>query len=334
MENDKKGIILTGDRPTGRLHLGHYVGSLKNRVELQRSYTQYVMVADVQALTDNADNPEKVRSNVLEITMDNLAVGVDPALTTFFIQSQIPEIAELTVFFLNLVTLARLKRNPTIRDEMQQKGYGEDVPAGFLTYPINQAADILVLKADTVPVGEDQLPVLEQANEIIEKFNRFYSKVFDPIKPLLSATPRLVGMDGNAKMSKSLGNALYLSDSTSVVEEKVMAMYTDPLHVRSEDPGHLEGNVVFDYLDAFDTDTAGLAELKAHYQKGGVGDREVKKRLVGVLETFLTPIRKRRSELEKDPRHVAAILEEGRKKVAVVAQETLAEVRKAMKIDY
>lgn len=332
MNSDSEGIILTGDRPTGRLHLGHFVGSLKNRVDLQHSYKQYVMVADVQALTDNADNPEKVRSNVLEVTIDNLAVGVDSALTTFFIQSQIPEIAELTVFFFNLVTLARLRRNPTVKDEMNQKGYGDDVPVGFLTYPISQTADILVVKADTVPVGEDQLPVLEQANEIVEKFNRLYGNVFTPIKPLLG--PRLKGMDGNAKMGKSLGNALYLSDPAAVVEEKVMTMYTDPLHVRSENPGHLEGNVVFDYLDAFDTDTAGLAELKAHYQKGGVGDREVKKRLVGVLETFLTPIRKRRSELEKDPQRVAAILEEGRKKVAVVAQETLKEMRKAMKIDY
>lgn len=332
MEDDNKGVILTGDRPTGRLHLGHYVGSLKNRVELQHSYTQYVMVADVQALTDNADNPDKVRSNVLEVAMDNLAVGVDPALTTFFIQSQIPEIAELTVFFFNLVTLARLRRNPTVKDEMNQKGYGDDVPVGFLTYPISQTADILVVKADTVPVGEDQLPVLEQANEIVEKFNRLYGNVFAPIRPLLG--PRLKGMDGNAKMGKSLGNALYLSDPAPVVEEKVMAIYTDPRHVRADDPGHLEGNVVFDYLDAFDADTAGLAELKARYLKGGVGDREVKGRLVGVLEIFLAPIRARRAELEKDPRRVMQILEEGRKKVRIIAEETLNEVRKAMKIDY
>ncbi|MFA6397319.1 MAG: tryptophan--tRNA ligase [Candidatus Paceibacterota bacterium] len=333
MENKEK-IVLTGDRPTGKLHLGHYIGALIQRVELQKKYKQFVMVADVQALTDNADNPEKVRTNTFEVTLDNLAVGVDPSKTTFFIQSQIPELAELTVYFLNLVTLARLKRNPTVKDEMKQKGFGEDVPVGFLCYPISQASDILSFKGNLVPVGEDQVPVIEQTNEIAEKFNSFYGEVFQKAEPLLTKTSRLVGIDGKGKMSKSLDNAIYLADSSEVIEEKVMSMYTDPDHIKVEDPGKIEGNVVFTYLDAFDTDKKGLEELKEKYQKGGVGDVLIKKRLIGVLLEILNPIREKREYLEKDPKYVMDILEEGTKKARKVVQDTLKEVKQAMKLNY
>lgn len=327
-------IVLTGDRPTGKLHLGHYVGSLLQRVELQEKYKQFVMVADMQALADNADNPEKVRSNVLEVTLDNLAVGVDPAKTIFFIQSQIPEISELTMYFLNLVTLARLKRNPTVKDEMKQKGYGENVPAGFLMYPVSQAADILFCKANFVPVGGDQLPVLEQTNEIVEKFNRFYGETFQKIKPLLSDMPRLPGVDGKAKMGKSLGNAIFLSDSSEIIEEKVMAMYTDPGHIHAKDPGKVEGNVVFTYLDAFDLDKKEIEKLKKQYQKGGLGDVEIKKRLIGILQDILAPIRERREYLAKDPKHIMSILRGGTKTAQKIAKETMKEVKQAMQINY
>jgi len=259
---EKQQVVLTGDRPTGKLHLGHYVGSLLQRVELQEKYTQFVMIADIQALTDNFEHPEKVRNNVLEVTLDNLAVGVDPAKTTFFIQSQIPEITELTIYFLNLVTLARLKRNPTVKDEMKQKGYGENVPAGFLMYPVSQAADILFCKASLVPVGEDQLPMIEQTNEIVEKFNRLYGETFQKVKALIPETSRLVGIDGKTKMSKSLGNAIFLADSPKEIEEKVMAMYTDPGHIHAKDPGKVEGNVVFTYLDTFDSDKKEVEKIK------------------------------------------------------------------------
>ena len=326
--------ILTGDRPTGRLHLGHYVGSLLSRVELQNKHKQYVEIADVQALTDNFDDPEKVRNHVPELAIDYLSVGIDPAKTTIFIQSQVPEIAELTIYFLNLVTLARLKRNPTVKSEMKEKGYDETVPAGFLMYPVSQAADILTFRADLVPVGEDQLPVLEQTNEIVDSFNRIYGETFNRIKPLVSTTPRLKGIDGKAKMSKSLGNGIYLSDSQEEVEKKVMMMYTDPGHIHAIDQGKVEGNVVFEYLDAFDSKKEEVAELKAKYQKGGLGDVEIKKRLARVLNEILTPIREKREHLEKDPKYIMEILEDGTKEARKVAKQTLAQVRQAMKINY
>jgi tryptophanyl-tRNA synthetase len=329
-----KKSVLTGDRPTGRLHLGHYVGSLENRVKLQGEYPQYVMVADVQALTDNFDNPEKVRANVLEVAMDNLAVGVDPKKSKMFIQSLVPEIAELTIYFLNLVTVSRLKQNPTVKNEIKEKGFGEQVPAGFLMYPISQAADMLFLKTNLIPVGEDQLPVIEQANEIVEKFNRIYGETFPKLEPMVGTGRRLSGIDGKAKMSKSLGNAIYLSDPTEEVTKKVMQMYTDPKHIHASDPGHVEGNVVFEYLDIFDPASGEVAELKKQYKKGGLGDVVIKKRLIGVLEDFLSPIRARRSALEKDQKKVMDILMEGTKEVRKKAIETMGEVRERMKIDY
>lgn len=332
--DSKKMTILTGDRPTGRLHLGHYVGSLLSRVELQDKHKQYIEIADVQALTDNFDDPEKVRNYVPELAIDYLSVGIDPAKTTIFIQSQIPEIAELTIYFLNLVTLARLKRNPTVKSEMKERGYDETVPAGFLMYPVSQAADILAFRADLVPVGEDQLPVLEQTNEIVDSFNRIYGETFKRIKPLVSTTPRLKGIDGKAKMSKSLGNGIYLSDSQEEVEKKVMMMYTDPGHIHATDAGKVEGNVVFEYLDAFDPKKDEVAELKAKYQKGGLGDVEIKKRLARVLNEILTPIREKREHLEKDPKYIMELLEEGTKEARKVAKQTLTEVREVMKITY
>jgi len=332
--SDKQKIVLTGDRPTGKLHLGHLVGSLQSRVKLQDKYKQFVMIADVQALTDNADNPEKARSNVLEVALDNLAVGVDPSKTTMFIQSTIPEIAELSQYFLNLVTLARLERNPTVKDEMRQKNFGANVPAGFLCYPISQAADILAFKAQIVPVGGDQLPVLEQANEIVQKFNSIYGDVFNKIEPLVSETPRLKGIDGNVKMGKSLGNAIYLSDNAETIKKKVMQMYTDPTHIHAEDPGKTEGNIVFEYLSIFDPDQKGLAELKASYEKGGLGDILIKNRLAEVLENIIAPIREKREVLAKNPDRIMNILKEGSEKARKIAKETLDEVRKAMKINY
>jgi tryptophanyl-tRNA synthetase len=333
-----KETVLTGDRPTGRLHLGHFVGSIKNRIKLQDEYKQYIMVADIQALTDNAENPEKVRNNVQEVVLDNIATGVDPSKSTFFIQSEIPEIAELTVFFLNLVTLARLQRNPTVKNEMKEKGFGANVPAGFLVYPISQAADILCVRANLVPVGEDQLPMIEQANEIIEKFNSYYpaqSPVFTKIKAL---TPpegaRLPGIDGKAKMGKSLGNAIYLSDSPEEVEKKVMQMYTDPSHIHAKDPGKVEGNVVFMYLSVFDKDKEKVEELKNAYQKGGLGDVEIKKRLILALNEFLDPIRDKRANLEKDTDYVYGVLKEGIKEVRKVSEKTLELAKDAMKINY
>src|SRR3989338_7914447 len=296
-------IVLTGDRPTGRLHLGHYVGSIKNRIKLQNEVSKaFYMVADVQALTDNADNPQKIRNNVVEVVLDNLACGVDPKKTNLFIQSQAPEIAELTVLFMNLVTLQQLSHNPTIKTEIKEKGLSQGTPLGFLAYPVSQAADILFCKANTVPVGVDQLPVLEQANEIVKKFNAIYGiNLFPKITGAVSSIPRLVGIDGNAKMSKSLGNCIYLSDSDKEIESKVMQAFTDPNHIRVEDKGKVEGNVVFAYLDAFDEDKKGVAELKAQYQKGGLGDIVLKNRLAKVLIDLITPIRARREEFAKDP---------------------------------
>ncbi|MEI8062198.1 MAG: tryptophan--tRNA ligase [bacterium] len=326
-------IVLTGDRPTGRLHLGHYVGSIKNRLILEKEADQaFYMIADVQALTDNFSHPEKVHDNVLEVALDNLAVGLDPKKTTFFIQSQIPEIAELTVMFLNLVTVARLKRNPTVKNEMNQKGYGEDVPAGFLAYPVSQAGDILFCKANTIPVGEDQLPIIEQVNEIADKFNSLYGETFEKVKPILSDTSRLVGIDGNAKASKSLNNAIYLADSKTEIEKKVMAMYTDPGHIHVKDPGKVEGNVVFTYLDIFDKDKEEVEKLKAEYRKGGLGDVIIKKHLIEVLESIIGPIRERREKL--DPKEVLKTLKEGSEKVQKIAKENMKEFKKAVKIDY
>ena len=332
-EKNTKNVVLTGDRPTGALHLGHYIGSIKNRIVLQDQYEDaFYMVADAQALTDNADNPDKVSSNVLEVVKDNIAAGVDPKKTTMFIQSQVPEIAELTVFFLNLVTLARLKRNPTVKSEMQQKGFGEDVPAGFLMYPISQAADILFAKATIIPVGEDQLPVIEQVNEVADKFNRLYAPVFPKVKALTGETTRLIGIDGKAKASKSLGNAILLSDDSETVKKKVMQMFTDPNHVSIDLPGKVEGNVVFAYLDAFDENKVEVEELKAQYQKGGLGDVAIKEYLVEVIESVIAPIRDRREKISDA--QAMKILKKGTKKARKEAKKTLKEVRKAMKINY
>ena len=329
-----KPIILTGDRPTGQLHLGHYVGSLENRVALQNSHQQFIMVADMQALTDNADNPAKVRSNVVEVALDYLAVGLDPAITTMFVQSSIPELAELTMFYLNLVTVARLQRNPTVKNEMQQKGYGAEVPAGFLMYPVSQAADITAFKATIVPVGEDQLPVLEQTNEIVRKFNSSYGEILLEAKGLLSTTTRLAGLDGKAKMSKSLGNAIYLADDADTLKKKVMSMFTDPDHLRVEDPGKVEGNMVFSYLDVFGQDKEYIAELKAHYQRGGLGDVKVKRYLLEILEDKFAAIRNRRIEFAKDKGEVMNMLAQGSQKAKNIAGQTLAEVRRAIGVQY
>jgi len=334
MAKDQK-IVLTADRPTGKLHLGHFVGSIQNRIKLQdESYRSFYMIADVQGLTDNADNPQKIRDSVIEVALDNLACGLDPKKTIMFIQSEIPEIAELTVFFLNLVTLARLKRNPTVKDEMKQKGFGENVPTGFLCYPVSQSADILFAKANLIPVGDDQLPVLEQANEIVDTFNRFYGETFDHIKNLVGDTPRLMGIDGNVKMSKSLNNAIYLSDTKEEISKKVMNMYTDPNHIHVEDKGKIEGNVVFTYLDIFDPDKKEVTELKKKYQQGGLGDVVIKKRLIEILENIISPIRDKRQELSKDRDAIMKILEDGTQKAREIAKETMVEVKKAMKINY
>ena len=331
----KKHIILTGDRPTGPLHLGHYVGSLRQRVELQHQHRQFVMIADAQALTDNAENPEKVSKNVLEVTLDYLAVGIEPSVTTIFIQSLVPELAELTMYYLNLVTVSRLQRNPTVKEEIKQRGFGASIPAGFLAYPVSQAADITAFKADLVPVGEDQLPMIEQTNEIVRSFNSIYNcSVLVESKASLSSAPRLPGTDGKGKMSKSLGNVISLCDSADTVRQKVKTMYTDPKHLRVEDPGTVEGNPVFAYLDAFDLDKDGLEAMKDHYRRGGLGDVVVKRRLLEVLSAELDPIRARREEFARDPAHVMRILKEGTEAAREVASRTLVEVRKAMHIDY
>ncbi len=329
-----KKIILTGDRPTGPLHLGHYVGSLKARVKFQNQYETYIIIADMQALTDNADNPEKITKNVFEVVLDYLSVGINPKISTIFIQSLVPELAELTMYFLNLVTLSRLERNPTVKDEMKQKGFGGNLPAGFLMYPVSQAADIAAFRADLVPVGVDQLPMIEQTVEIVKKFNKIYKPVLVEPKSLVSKISRLPGIDGKEKMGKSLGNAINLSDSSDVVAKKVMSMYTDPRHIHVEDPGKVEGNIVFTYLEAFDPDKKTVEELKRQYRRGGLGDVAIKKRLIEVLENFLSPIRKKRAEFAKNPKAVMKILEEGTKKARMMASQTLSEVRRAMKLDY
>lgn len=329
-----KKRILTGDRPTGKMHLGHFVGSLKNRVRLQDEYDQFVMIADVQALTDNFENPQKVRDNIREVLLDYLAVGIDPNKTTIFIQSLIPEIAELTVFYLNLVTLERVLRNPTVKDEIKQKGFEKSLPAGFAMYPVSQAADITFLNANLVPVGEDQLPMIEQTREIVRKFNSLYGEVFVEPEALVGEVKRLPGVDGNAKMGKSLGNAIYLSDSEDELKKKVMSMYTDPSRIHPTDPGKVEGNPVFVYHDAFNEDKSEVAVLKDRYTKGTVGDVEVKQKLFIALNNFLKPIRERRMEYAKDEANLDKILQQGTTKTREEARETMKKVRKAMKIDY
>lgn len=328
-------VILTGDRPTGPLHLGHFVGSLRNRVAYQDSYRQFVMLADAQALTDNMEDTGKVHRNVIEVALDYLAVGLDPARTTIFIQSQVPELAELTFYYLNLVTVARLERNPTVKEEIKLRGFERDIPAGFLTYPASQAADITAFKASLVPVGEDQIPMIEQTNEIVRRFNRIARQdILVEAKALVPEIGRLPGIDGRAKMSKSLGNTINLGASADEIRAAVKQVYTDPLHLKVSDPGHLEGNVAFIYLDAFDTDKDGLAEMKAHYVRGGLGDSVVKKRLEGILQDLLAPIRARREEYARDPAQVMRMLKEGTEKARAVAAATTDEVRKALGLSY
>ncbi|MDO8676755.1 MAG: tryptophan--tRNA ligase [Candidatus Azambacteria bacterium] len=329
-----KKIILTGDRPTGPLHLGHYIGSLKARVELQNEYEIYNLIADVQALTDNADNPLKIRKNVLEVALDYLSVGINPKISMIVIQSELPALSEIAIYFLNLVTLARLERNPTVKSEMKQKGFGNNVPAGFLMYPVSQAADIAAFKAELVPVGEDQLPMIEQTAEIVRRFNKTYKPVLTEPKALISKFPRLPGIEGINKMSKSLGNAIYLSDSPDIVAKKVMAMYTDPKHIHVENRGKVEGNVVFTYLDAFDPDTKDTENFKRRYRDGGLGDVVIKQRLINVLEKLLKPIRARRAEFEKKPQDVIKILNSGTEKAKLITSKTLKEIKKAMRLDY
>lgn len=342
-------IILTGDRPTGKLHVGHYVGSLRRRVELQNSgeYEKiFIMIADAQALTDNADNPEKVRQNVIEVALDYLACGLDPAKSTLLIQSQIPQLCELSFYYMNLVTVSRLQRNPTVKAEIQMRNFEASIPVGFFCYPISQAADITAFKATTVPVGEDQMPMIEQTKEIVHKFNSVYGEtLIDPkiLLPEQEACLRLPGIDGKAKMSKSLGNCIYLSEEPEDIKKKVMSMYTDPDHIRVQDPGKIEGNTVFTYLDAFSCpehferylpEYANLDELKDHYRRGGLGDVKVKRFLNEVLQETLEPIRNRRKEFQKDIPYVYDVLKEGSRQAREVAEQTLQEVRDAMKINY
>lgn len=342
-------IILTGDRPTGRLHIGHYAGSLKRRVELQNSgkYDEiFIMIADAQALTDNFDHPEKVRLNIMEVALDYLATGLDPEKCTIFIQSQIPELTELTFYYMNLVTVSRLQRNPTVKSEILMRNFEASIPVGFMCYPISQAADITAFGANCVPVGEDQLPMIEQTREIVRKFNAIYQEVLIEPEALLAenaSAMRLPGTDGKAKMSKSLGNCIYLADDEKTVREKVMSMYTDPMHLRVSDPGHIEGNTVFTYLEAFSTKEQFLAHLpeyehldalKAHYQGGGLGDVKIKRFLNEVLQEELAPIRQRRAMYEKDLPAVYDILKKGSEKAREKAADTLDQVKRAMRIDY
>ena len=344
-----KKVMLTGDRPTGRLHVGHYVGSLRRRVELQNTGDFddiFIMIADAQALTDNADNPEKVRQNIIEVALDYMACGLDPEKSTLFIQSQVPELTELSFYYMNLVTVSRLQRNPTVKNEIKMRNFEASIPVGFFTYPISQAADITAFKATVVPVGEDQLPMLEQTKEIVHKFNSVYGDtLIDPkiLLPENEACLRLPGIDGKAKMSKSLGKCIYLSEESEDIKKKVFSMFTDPNHIRVEDPGSLEGNTVFTYLDAFCKpeyfaeflpEYQNLDELKAHYQRGGLGDMKVKRFLNNVLQTELEPIRNRRKELQKDIPAIYEILKKGSEKAEAVAAQTLKEVKDAMKINY
>ena len=334
-----KEILLTGDRPTGKLHIGHYIGSLKNRVKLQNSgkYDPYIMIADTQALTDNARNPEKIRNSLIQVALEYLDVGIDPAKSTIYVQSQIPALFELTAYYMDLVTVARLERNPTVKTEIKQKDFKDSIPIGFLNYPVSQAADITAFKATVIPVGDDQEPMLEQTREIVRTFNRVYNcdvlvepKGYFPPK----GQGRLPGLDGNAKMSKSLGNAIYLADDAKTVQKKVMSMYTDPNHIHVEDPGKVEGNTVFTYLDVFDPDKDKVAELKAEYQKGGLGDVKIKRYLNKVLEAELAPIRERREKFAQDEDAVYEMLLEGSKKANKVANATLEQVRDAIGLNY
>ena len=334
-----KEILLTGDRPTGKLHIGHYIGSLKNRVKLQNSgkYDPYIMIADTQALTDNARNPEKIRNSLIQVALDYLAVGLDPNKSTIYVQSQIPALFELTAYYMDLVTVARLERNPTVKTEIKQKDFKDSIPVGFLNYPVSQAADITAFKATIIPVGDDQEPMLEQTREIVRTFNRVYNtdilvepKGYFPPK----GQGRLPGLDGNAKMSKSLGNAIYLADDAKTVQKKVMSMYTDPNHIHVEDPGKIKGNTVFTYLDVFDPDKDKVAELKEEYQKGGLGDVKIKRYLNKVLEAELAPIRERREKFAQDEDAVYEMLLEGSKKANKVANETLQQVRDAIGLNY
>jgi len=343
-----KKIILTGDRPTGKLHIGHYVGSLKKRVELQDNdeYKQFVMIADAQALTDNFDNPKKIQDNLLEVLLDYLAVGIDPKKTTIFIQSEISELTELTFYYMNLVNLSRLLRNPTVKEEVKLRGFENSIPMGFLTYPVSQAADITAFKANIIPVGDDQLPMIEQTREIVRSFNRLYKEVLvEPVAALPDNKEsfRLPGIDGNAKMSKSLGNCIYLSDTEEELYQKVMKMYTDSKHIRIEDPGHIENNIVFTYLDVFIKEDSfikylpeykNLDELKEHYKKGGLGDVVIKKFLFKVLNEELSPIRQRRLEYLNKKDELMKILEEGTKEARTYARNTLKEVKEAMMLNY
>lgn len=330
-QKNTQHTILTGDRPTGPLHLGHFVGSLRNRVQFQHEYQQFIMLADAQALTDNMDDPGKVHRNVVEVALDYLAVGIDPTLSTLFIQSQISELTELTFYYLNLVTVARLERNPTIKEEIRLRNFERDIPAGFLTYPVSQAADISAFKATLVPVGEDQIPMIEQTNEIVRRFNRLANQeILVECQALVPEIGRLPGIDGKSKMSKSLGNVINLGASEAEIRAAVKKVYTDPLHLRIEDPGHLEGNVAFIYLDAFDQNKAALAEMKLHYVRGGLGDGVVKKRLEECLQELLKPIRERRLALAEDRGYILQILKEGTEKAREVAAKTTAEVKAAL----
>lgn len=349
MSNNNKEIILTGDRPTGPLHLGHFVGSLNNRVKLQNTgkYNQFVMIADLQALTDNAENPEKIRQNILEVTLDYLAAGLEPGKTTFFVQSHVPALYELPMYYSNLVTMSRLERNPTIKAEIKLRNFERNLPVGFMTYPISQAADITAFKAKFVPVGEDQLPMLEQTREIVSAFNRIYNCeiLVEPqaILPDNEACCRLVGTDGGTKMSKSLGNCIYLKDDEKTIKQKVMSMYTDPTHINVSDPGHTENNPVFIYLDAFSSDEMfaeylpeykNLEELKEHYRRGGLGDMKVKKFLNNVMQEMLKPIRERREEYAKDKNALLEILKKGTEHAVEISNNTVSEVRNAIGINY
>lgn len=335
-----KEVLLTGDRPTGKLHLGHYSGSLKNRVRLQNTgnYETYIMIADQQALTDNARDPQKIRNSLIEVALDYLAVGIDPSKSTILVQSQIPELCELTIHYLNLVTVSRLQRNPTVKEEIKMRDFQASIPTGFFIYPVSQAADITAFKASGVPVGEDQLPMIEQTREVVRSFNTIYNRevLVEPhaILPSNSECSRLPGTDGTAKMSKSLGNCIYLSDDADTIKKKIMSMYTDPNHIRVEDPGKTEGNPVFIYLDAFATDKDTLLEMKEHYKRGGLGDVKVKKYLNEVLQAELDPIRKRREEFSKDRAAVYKMLYDGSQKARAVAAQTLKEVRNAIGIEY
>lgn len=331
----QKKVILTGERPTGPLHLGHYVGSLQNRLKLQNDYDMFIMSADVQALTDNFDNPQKIKNNVFEVIIDNLSVGIDPKITKLFIQSQVPELMELTTYYMNLVTVSRLERNPTIKTEIAQKGFEDSVPAGFLCYPVSQASDITAFGAEVVPVGDDQLPLLEQTNEIVRRFNRIYNtNILKECKAYLSTCSRLVGTDGNAKMSKSLGNTIYLKDEPDVIRQKVMSMYTDPNHIKIEDPGKVEGNTVFAYLDVFDGNKEEIEELKNQYRKGGLGDVKLKRRLIDDLVSLLEPFQKVRREYENNMDEVYKIVKNSNEIARAKASETLKKVREAIGVDY